>query len=125
MSNNSTPGGSPWKSFSGPNLGYVVEMYDLYTQTPDAVDPELVALFQQYGSPLNTGETTGQLNSAQVEPSKFGKVLSAIQLADAIRVYGHLSADIYPLNDQPKDVQRLEFSYYGLTESDLLEVPVN
>ena len=30
-------------------------------------------------------------------------MVHAIQLADAIRTHGHLTANIYPLNDGPKD----------------------
>ena len=40
MSNNQ----SPWSAFSGPNLGYVMEQYDLFLQSPDEVDAELVEL---------------------------------------------------------------------------------
>ena len=60
-----------------------------------------------------------------VPPGDFGKVLSAYKLQDAIRTYGHLAADIYPLNDRPKDSTRLELSYYGLTESDLEAMPAS
>ncbi|HWL11766.1 MAG TPA: hypothetical protein VNQ57_02165, partial [Ureibacillus sp.] len=52
MSNNVLFAGSPWSAFSGPNLGYVMEQYDLFLQSPEQVEPELVALFQQFGSPV-------------------------------------------------------------------------
>ncbi|MFC4411281.1 2-oxoglutarate dehydrogenase E1 component [Chungangia koreensis] len=121
MSNNRATGVSPWKSFSGPNLGYVMEMYDLYTQSPDEVEPELAALFKEYGAPVIS--SPGHNATAQVEPDQFGKVLAAVQLADAIRTHGHLAADIYPLNDRPQAAERIEPSYYGLSEQDLREVP--
>ena len=38
---------NPWAAFSGPNLGYVMDMYDLYLTSPEEVDAELVALFEQ------------------------------------------------------------------------------
>ena len=44
MSNNVLPAGSPWSAFSGPNLGYVMEQYDLFLQSPEEVEPELVAV---------------------------------------------------------------------------------
>ena len=50
MSNNQ----SPWSAFSGPNLGYVMEQYDLFLQSPEEVDAELVSLFKQYGAPVIT-----------------------------------------------------------------------
>ena len=46
-------------------------------------------------------------------------------LADAIRTHGHLTANIYPLNDGPKDDSKIDASTYGLTDQDLREVPVS
>src|SRR5690606_2214401 len=112
-------------SITGPNLGYIMEMYDLYQESPELLDPEYVELFKQYGPPVEA--TTGQQTAIAetVEPNNFQKVLAAVQLAEAIRAHGHLASDIYPLNDQPKDTSRLEPSAYGLTEQDLREVPVS
>ena len=52
-------------------------------------------------------------------------MIAAFKLQDAIRTYGHLAADIYPLDDRPKDSTRLELSYYDLTERDLEEMPAS
>ncbi|MBO1912848.1 hypothetical protein J4G37_49595, partial [Microvirga sp. 3-52] len=57
--------------------------------------------------------------------SNIGKVIAAFKLQDAIRTYGHLAADIYPLNDRPTDSTRIELSYYNLVESDLEEMPAS
>ncbi|WP_342601008.1 2-oxoglutarate dehydrogenase E1 component [Psychrobacillus sp. FSL H8-0483] len=123
MSNNQ----SPWSVFSGPNLGYVMEQYDLFLQSPDEVDRELVNLFQQYGAPTIPMSTSSSTNDAKphVEPNNFEKVIRAIQLADAIRTHGHLTANIYPLNDGPKEDPRIDPKTYGLTDQDLREVPVS
>ena len=103
--------------------GWVLEMYDLFMQSPESVDAELGELFKQYGAP-STDENMVDFSAAgQVDPNHVGKVLAAVQLADAIRAHGHLAADIYPLNDRPKDSTRLDPSSYGLTESDLIEIP--
>lgn len=121
MSNNVTTVSSPWSAFSGPNLGYVMEQYDLFLQAPDEVEAELVTLFQQFGAPaLATGEVSETVN---VEPGNFKKVLAAVKLADAIRNQGHLAADIYPLKDRKLDTSSIELSSYGLTEADLAEMP--
>ena len=121
MSNNVTTVSSPWSAFSGPNLGYVMEQYDLFLQSPEEVEAELVTLFQQFGAPaLATGEVSEAVN---VEPGNFKKVLAAVQLADAIRNQGHLAADIYPLKDRKLDTSRIELSAYGLTEADLVAMP--
>ena len=77
-----------------------------------------------FGAPeMDNGEQATAVGA--VAPSDFGKVLSAYRLLDAIRTYGHLAADIYPLNDRPKDSTRLELAYYGLTESDLQAMPAS
>src|SRR5690606_1041750 len=60
---------------------------------------------------------------AQGSQTDLRKVLAVYSLLEAIRSYGHLAADIYPLNDRPKDTSRLELSYHGLTESDLVGLP--
>ena len=125
MSSNYSDAKSPWSSITGPNLGYVMEMYDIYQQSPESLDPEFAELFKQYGPPVETGASQQAAATAEVGEDKFGKVLAAVQLAEAIRAHGHLASDIYPLNDQPKETSRLELSTYGLTEQDLKEVPVS
>lgn len=113
---------APWSAFSGPNLGYVMEQYDLFLESPENVDSELAELFKKYGSPV---QTTGSAPSVQVDDSLLDTVLKAIQLADAIRTHGHEAADIYPLNDRPKKTERISLDFYGLTEQDLEKVPVS
>ena len=130
MSSKYTDAQSPWNSITGPNLGYVMEMYDLYQESPELIDPEYAELFEQYGPPVETSQQSTAPSAAPsaesgVDPNKFAKVLAAVQLAEAIRAHGHLASDIYPLKDQPKDTERLELSAYGLSEQDLKDVPVS
>ena len=120
MSNNVSLASSPWSAFSGPNLGYVMDMYELYLTSPEEVDAELVALFEQFGAPvLESIDSTSA--TTNVDPGNIAKVLAAVQYADAIRSYGHLAADIYPLNNQPKDSSRIEATTYGLSDQDLVK----
>lgn len=125
MSSNYSDSKSPWSSITGPNLGYVMEMYDIYQESPESIDPEFAELFKQYGPPAETGEDKQSAATAEVKSDQFGKVLGAIQMAEAIRAHGHLASDIYPLKDQPREMERLEPSTYGVTEQDLKEVPVS
>ena len=124
MSNNVGTQRSPYSVFTGPNLGYVMEMYEQFKVSPESVDPELAEMFRSYGAPSIEGaeQTTAM---PAVPAGDFGKVLAAYKLVDAIRAYGHLASDIYPLNDRPKDGTRLELSYYGLTENDLKSMPAS
>ena len=50
---------------------------------------------------------------------------SAVKLASKIREYGHLAADIYPLNDKVLETSHLEPSRYGLTLEDLKSIPAD
>ncbi|WP_432358864.1 2-oxoglutarate dehydrogenase E1 component [Sporosarcina sp. UB5] len=118
MSNNVGTQRSPYSVFAGPNLGYVMEMYEQFKVSPESVDSELAEMFRSYGAPSLEGDVHTAAMSA-VSAGDFGKVLSAYKLVDAIRAYGHLASDIYPLNDREKDTTRLELSYYGLSENDL------
>jgi 2-oxoglutarate dehydrogenase E1 component len=123
----------PWSQFYGPNLGYVMEMYEQYLEDPDSVDPELKQLFEQWGAPTTEAEQfehsesvskTHQTFRLPENPTIFSKLVAAVKLADNIRHYGHLAADINPLNNQNKDTRRIELSEFDLTEEDLKEIPV-
>ncbi|WP_040286419.1 2-oxoglutarate dehydrogenase E1 component [Sporosarcina koreensis] len=127
MSNRVGSERSPYAAFSGPNLGYVMEMYERYKNDPESVDAELADFFRRNGAPAAAGSQSGSPSPERTEgsPADFGKVLSAYRLMDAIRAYGHLAADIYPLNDRPKDATRMELSSYDLSERDLEEMPAS
>ena len=118
MSNNI---GSLWQAFAGPNLGYVLEQYDLYLQSPEEVEAELVALFELYGAPQVEGVAAAATTAAP--QGDFKKVLAAVQLADAIRNFGHLAADLYPLKDRKLDTSRIDESAFGLSAADLADIP--
>ncbi len=126
MSNNVLPAGSPWSAFSGPNLGYVLEQYDLFLQSPEEVEPELVELFQAYGGPVFVdGQAPVQTSAAVAGSGDYKKVLAAVKLADAIREYGHLAADLYPLKNRKLDSSRIEESVFNLTANDLAAIPAS
>ncbi|WP_018393399.1 2-oxoglutarate dehydrogenase E1 component [Bacillus sp. 37MA] len=115
--------GNPWKDFSGPNLGYVMEVYEHYLTDPDAVDQELRQLFDQWGAPVSLAGSASP-SAAATSPGDLDKLYGAIKLADGIRIHGHLAADINPLDDSRKDTHRIDLETYGLTEADLRAIPV-
>ncbi|WP_335870795.1 2-oxoglutarate dehydrogenase E1 component [Bacillus sp. 2205SS5-2] len=117
----------PWQQFSGPNLGYVMDVYEQYQNDPENVDPELRELFELYGSPYkrNTTKLSGiPEEDSSHEPTSYSKVVAAVQLADNIRRFGHLAADINPLGTRKLDTRRIELDSFNLTEEDLKHVPV-
>lgn len=121
--------GNPWLDFRGPNLGYLIEQYDLYLEKPDQVDESLRLLFAKWGEPRV--EEVGVSNIATSEGlsptyvlNKMRKLVQVINLAQNIRTYGHLEADIFPLEQQQKQ-ELLSPSYYGLSEADIREIPAD
>ncbi|QPC46564.1 2-oxoglutarate dehydrogenase E1 component [Mangrovibacillus cuniculi] len=117
---------NPWDIFHGPNLGYMMEMYDRYLEDSSSVDSEMKEMFDQWGSPDQWQKSEPGLSPEVGISTEFlTKVVSATKLADNIRMYGHLAADIYPLNDQPKDTLRIDLSTYDLSEEDLRSIPVH
>ena len=125
MSNNVLPAGSPWSAFSGPNLGYVLEQYDLFLQSPEEVEPELAELFQAYGGPVFADGQQPVATAAVTGTGDYKKVLAAVKLAESIREYGHLAADLYPLKNRQLDTSRIEESVFNLTAADLQAIPAS
>lgn len=123
MSNNVTTVSSPWSAFSGPNLGYVMEQYDLFLQSPEEVEPELVSLFQQFGAPVEVEGDVAVVSGSAAPAGDYKKVLAAVKLADVIRTQGHLAADIYPLKNCALQTAQIEESAFNLSPADLAEIP--
>ncbi|MDE3838939.1 2-oxoglutarate dehydrogenase E1 component [Bacillus methanolicus] len=118
-----------WYGFHGPNLGYVIDLYEKYLEDPELVDPEMRAYFEQWGPPVSAKVEPQTIYTEEISapPSlpDMEKVLSAIRLADRIRSYGHLAANIYPLNDHVQNNEIVDPANYGLSEQDLLTIPAS
>lgn len=116
---------NPWNEFHGPNLGYLLEQYDLFMEDAESVDESLRSLFNQWGAPqleeTEIGNSQEQGYSASYILHKMNKLIQVLKLADQIREMGHKEADIYPLEKQNSDLFNL--SAYGLTEADVREIP--
>lgn len=123
---------TPWAELFGPNLAYLQEQYERYTQDPSAIQQELKKLFDQWGPPPDNEKLPRALNLDNaitmnhntMDESTMRKIITAQKLAINIRVYGHLVADIHPfqeLNHTHTDL--VEISAYDLTEADLRSLP--
>nr|WP_156290253.1 2-oxoglutarate dehydrogenase E1 component [Oceanobacillus salinisoli] len=118
---------NPWADVKGPNMGYLLEQYDLYINDPDAVEKSFKDLFDVWGEPVasdNNNDREVNSMSPNALLNKMNKLVSAITLADNIRAYGHLEANIYPLEKQEAN-DLLDMSSYQLTEEDLREIPAH
>ncbi|WP_251516987.1 MULTISPECIES: 2-oxoglutarate dehydrogenase E1 component [Staphylococcus] len=102
----------------GANLGYVLDLYDIYLQDPSSVPEDLQVLF----STIKNGEA--HIESKATTQSDSGKGDSTIKrvmrLIDNIRQYGHLLADIYPVNRPNREhVPKLAIEDFNLDKETL------
>ena len=85
-----------WQEFHGPNAAYILDLYERFRQDPTSVDPGAQALFQQWqpnGDRPGRAATERRSETSGVSISA-DKVMAVVNLATAIREYGHL-ADVY------------------------------
>jgi 2-oxoglutarate dehydrogenase E1 component len=118
-----------WAEFHGPNMGYVEEQYDLYKTDPDAVDHSIKEMFDQYGKPnwlSNDAGATDLPTGSQASMHDVKKLTSAMKLVEAIRRFGHLEADIYPVGlHKNRNSNLVQPDTYGLSEDDLKQMPAS
>ncbi|SDH43772.1 2-oxoglutarate dehydrogenase E1 component [Alteribacillus bidgolensis] len=131
MSNNSAKHDEPWQEFYGPNLGYLMDLYEQYKEDPSALEPETKKWFDQYGAPQEeqtvhtNGKSAGTAEEVQPRAGTVVKIAAAVKLAENIRIHGHLSADVNPLQEPGEETSFLKIHEYGLTEEDLKHLPVH
>src|SRR5690554_5927860 len=124
---------SLWHEFHGPNAGYVIEAYERYRQDPNSVDDATRQFFRQLDPALledwlRSAPTAPPTERAIPTPTATAgldpaKVAGVINLAHAIRWYGHFAARLDPLGSPPPGDPALELETYGLTEDDLRQIP--
>jgi 2-oxoglutarate dehydrogenase E1 component len=112
--------------FFGPNLGYLINQFERYQTDPTSVEQDIRLLFEQLGMSI------ADFNNANNAPTVSGlgqdqkrKIVAAVKLAENIRTYGHLAANIYPLGNSQHDRTQLELKNYGLCEGDLENLPAD
>src|SRR6185503_3126622 len=106
-----------WEGFSGINRGYVLELYERFRSDPNSVDAETRNLFQRWTPPADEDPAA---SGAEVPASM---AVAAVNLAQAIRRYGHLAAQLDPLGAKPLGDPSLLPETHGVTEADLRHLP--
>jgi 2-oxoglutarate dehydrogenase E1 component len=109
-----------WEGFSGINRGYVLELYERFRKDPSSVDAETRAIFEQWTPPADADATP---SAASDVPARLA--VAAVNLAQAIRRYGHLAAQLDPLGSKPPGDPTLRPERHGLTEEDLRRIPAD
>lgn len=109
-----------WNKFYGPNIAYVLELYEKYRQDPNSVDETTRKFFNQWPPPpqARAEVPTGEGFAAD-------KFIGAVNYAHAIRAYGHLGAHLDPLKSEPPGDPSLHLDYHRLTEDDLRDMPAD
>jgi len=111
-----------WREFQGLNAGYVIQLYERYQRDPLSVDSATRQLFERWGSP-DAGPPNGALPAAAAPD--VAKLVGAVNLAQAIRGFGHLAARLDPLGGPPPGDPALLPETHGLTEDDLRRLPAS
>ncbi|WP_249871360.1 2-oxoglutarate dehydrogenase E1 component [Oceanobacillus saliphilus] len=118
----------PWGAINGPNLGYVFEQYDLYLENSAEVDKSFRDLFDQWDGPPALDQTDTVPTESPLSPglliNKMKKLVASLELAGNIRKYGHLEANLYPL-EKKASFEKLNLKAYNLSEEDLKEIPAD
>ena len=111
---------SGWQDFQGINAGYVAELYERFRRDPGTVDAETRDLFARHGAPATDGAP------APLDATVSARaIVGAVMLADAIRKYGHLQAQVDPLGAPPIGDPTLDPAAHGITDADLEALPAS
>ena len=111
-----------WGDFTGLNRGYVLELYERYRRDPSSVDAATRELFQQWTPPAADIDEPDR----RVSGDSLHKVVGAVNLAQSIRRYGHLAAQLDPLGlRKPLGDPSLLPENHGITDEDLRALPAS
>ena len=126
--------------FYGPNAGYIWELFEKYRTDPNSVDAGTRAYFEENAAELARTQAAQQRpKTDQAAPSiptqphaetaavplALGEIIKVVNLANAIREYGHLAAQLDPLGAEPPGDPALHLDYFGLSEETLHQLPAD
>ena len=107
--------------FFGPNLGYVLELYENYREDPDSVDGRTRKFFESWSPPrVGTPGANGQQVAPEVDVEK---AVGASKHVRHIRDFGHRAAKLDPLGSEPPGDPTLDPTFYRITNEDLETLP--
>jgi 2-oxoglutarate dehydrogenase E1 component len=104
------------RDFHGPNLGYILELYERFQDDPDSVDEAARRLFQHW-TPNSPAGLMLQATPSLLPLSK------AADMAQAIRSRGYLAASLDPLGSDPTGDPSLTLEFHNLSADELRQLP--
>ncbi len=107
--------------FYGPNLGYVLELYESYREDPESVDERTREFFETWSPPRP--DANGR--APTVAGVDTGKIVGAVKYIRAIRDFGHRAARLDPLGGEPPGDPALEAGFHHLGEEELEALPAS
>ncbi len=112
--------------FYGPNLGYVLELYEKYREDPGSVDERTRSFFEEWSPPDMSGPNGRAATGApEVAGMDVDKVVAAAKYIRSIRDFGHRVAQLDPLGTKPPGDPTLDPGFHELTEEDLEALPAS
>src|SRR5438067_1099419 len=96
------------------NDGVIAEIYESYRRDPNSVDESWRQVFRI------AEQLTGKAGeSPGVDSSLLRKASASAALISAIRRFGHMVVQLYPLGTSPPGAAELKPEFHGITEADL------
>lgn len=114
----SEPSGPVREGFHGPNVAYVLEMYEGFRADTASVDESTRDFFERWSPPAEGMEEPEGSSTATLD-----KALKAARLVEAIRSFGYAAARLDPLGITAPSEPALEAEFHGLSEEDMKGVP--
>ena len=114
--------------FYGPNLGYVLELYERYRENPDSVDEREREFFENWSPPrIGAAESNGHapVETSQGTSVSVEKIVGATKFIRHLRDFGHMAAHLDPLGSEPPGDPTLDPGFYRISEEDLESMPPN
>jgi 2-oxoglutarate dehydrogenase E1 component len=107
--------------FQGPNLGYVLELYERFREDPDSVDEETRGFFEEWSPPSPNGSSAAP--SESLSGVDVDKVVGAAKYVRSIRDFGHSAANLDPLGSEPPGDPALDVEWHEISDEDLRAMP--
>jgi 2-oxoglutarate dehydrogenase E1 component len=113
----------PWQEFRGVNAAYAAELYDEFRRDPASVDAATRAFFERSGPPPEMPELGAPDSASRAASDAVATIVGAVNLAESIRKFGHLAAQLDPLGSTPQGDPSLNAEFHGITEDELRRLP--